>query len=439
MKILKHTSVRVKNHRIVNLLVAGLYLWFYDFVFKNYIAVLFDTPYFPMDEYMQCWYYISGILPMFFYKGLKTVASLFSIFVYIFAYIPFNESLSVCGYKSDFDDYRIVFFIFMCLFFMTDNIGILNRLFHKKATVSYKSFKNTVFAVLFIVVLLNFRNLHFTNFITNRDDLYDLRENLNIIGGSIVVYLIYWLKNILLPIVFVCSLIIKDRKSLFIAFVGSMLMYMIDQQKITFVAPFVIYGLYCLYALNPKFIRYYFHILIMGALIVIPFFCFIFMYYSDTLYEIASIVIMRTQCIEGMELNTYFNWFGHSGKHPYTYYSHIGVVDAITGAYPYDIALGKVVTNHGSNANGMFWLMDGIAAAGLYGCIIISVLFIFVKSLFNGIGHKCKVELFAIFSLFAMSMTMNVSLFTALMSCGLLLVYILFMKVDFYMLANRKR
>ena len=141
---------------------------------------------------------------------------------------------------------------------------------------------------------------------------------------------------------------------------------------------------------------------------------------------------MRTQCIEGMELNTYLTFFGHDGlSHSYTYYSHIGIINAITGMYPYSTSLGHAVTNGGANANGMFWLMDGVAAAGLEGCIFISAIFIFVKGLFNGISNRCNVALFSIISLFTMSMTMNVSLFTALLSCGLILFYLIFVYVDF--------
>ena len=80
--------------------------------------------------------------------------------------------------------------------------------------------------------------------------------------------------------------------------------------------------------------------------------------------------------------------------------------------------------------------MDGIAAGGIYGCIVISIIFMVIKSFFNGIKYKCSPELFAVFSLFAMSMTMNVSLFTALFSCGLLLLYFLFVFVDFKFLEN---
>ena len=43
---------------------------------------------------------------------------------------------------------------------------------------------------------------------------------------------------------------------------------------------------------------------------------------------------------------------------------------------------------------------------------------------------KIDVSVFAIISTFAMASAMNVSLFTALLSCGLIVMYLLFSYVD---------
>lgn len=427
----------LRNYVVVNLLMALFYAWFYDFIFSNYIAVLFDTIYIPMDRQQILMYFGISVFPIVFYRGLRNIASIFSLFVYIFAYVPFMETLSVCGYGPEYNDYRIVFFVSMCLFFLTDSWEFATKSFRKTPRISYETFEKLSFSILFFVVFLNISNLHFTNFLENRDDMYDLREDLAVIGGAPVAYLLYWLKNVLLPILYVSSLQKRKVWKILVSFVGCMLMYSIDQQKITFLSPCIISILYFVYKLNEQILRNCYHVFIMMAMIIFPFLCFFYQKTSDAIYEIAAILIMRTQCIEGLELNTYLDFFGHDGTHPYTYYSHIGIVNLFTDAYPYDTALGKVVTYHGANANGMFWLMDGIAAYGLYGCIFIGLLFIFMKSFFNGIKYKCDVLLFSIISIFSMSMTMNVSLFTSLFSCGWLLFYVLFVFVDFKHLRNR--
>jgi hypothetical protein len=393
---------------------------------------LFDETYIPLNRAQYAELILFGTVPVIFYRGLKNIASVFSVFTYILAYIPFNETLAVGGWRQDYVDYRVVFFVSMCVFFITDSYTIGHHFFRMKPKIKFNTFRRVAYILLILVVLLNISNLHFTNFMQNRSDLYDLRANLKVVGGTPVVYLIYWFKNVILPILIVTSLIRREKTHFVIAFLGCICMFMIDQQKITFFVPFAIVLLYYIYKKYSGFFRNSFHNMIMTLLIVAPFLCFTFKDVSDTAYELAAILIYRTQCIEGQELNTYLNFFGHDGLHPYTYFSHIGIVNFFTNEYPYgNLALGNAVTNGGSNANGMFWLMDGVAAGGIYACVFISCVFVFVKSLFNGIKQRCKVEIFAIISLFAMSMTMNVSLFTALLSCGLLLLYVLFVYVDF--------
>lgn len=431
-KISQNYSKYINNNIALNVLVVILYLLFYDFIYRYFVCALFNEPYYPMDSYGYLKLLFWGGFPILLYKGLVNIASVFSIFTYILAYIPFNETLAVGGWENQYSNYRIVFFVSMCLFFASDSFELNSAVFKRKTIFRYSTFRKVSYMLLILVVLLNLSNLHLTNFLEDRGDLYDLRANLKVVGGTPVVYLIYWFKNIILPILLVSSLIRKEKLHFFIVFTGCIIMFMIDQQKITFIVPFAILILYLIYEKKRLFFRNSFHNFILLILIIVPFLCFQFKDVSDIAFELAAILIYRTQCIEGQELNTYFRFFGYDGLHPYTYYSHIGMVNMFTNSYPYgDVPIGQVVTQGGSNANGMFWLMDGIAAGGIYGCIIISIIFLVFKSFFNGIKYRCSPELFAVFSLFAMSMTMNVSLFTALFSCGLLLLYLLFIFVDF--------
>lgn len=431
-KISHNYSKYINNNIALNVIVVILYLLFYDFIYRYFVCAIFDEPYYPMDSYGYLKLLLLGGFPILFYKGLINIASVFSIFTYILAYIPFNETLAVGGWENQYSNYRIVFFVSMCLFFASDSFELNSAVFKRKTIFRYSAFRKVSYMLLILVVLLNLSNLHLTNFLEDRGDLYDLRANLKVVGGTPVVYLIYWFKNIILPILLVSSLIRKEKLHVFIVFIGCIIMFMIDQQKITFIVPFAILILYLIYEKKRLFFRNSFHNFILLILIIVPFLCFQFKDVSDIAFELAAILIYRTQCIEGQELNTYFRFFGYDGLHPYTYYSHIGMVNMFTNSYPYgDVPIGQVVTQGGSNANGMFWLMDGIAAGGIYGCIIISIIFLVFKSFFNGIKYRCSPELFAVFSLFAMSMTMNVSLFTALFSCGLLLLYLLFIFVDF--------
>lgn len=424
----------LRNNISLNFVFALLYCWVYDMVYSDYIAVAFLFEYIQPSKVELFELCVIGAFPIVFYKGIGNIASIFSLFVYIFAYIPFNETLVVGGWGSSFFDYRLVFFVSMCVFFLTDNIRLHERPFFTPTKIPFKEFERIAWIALIIVVALNARNLHLTNFLQSKKEMYELRANLDVVGGTPVLYVLYWLKNTILPILLVCYMRREDKFMIGCAFLGCISMYMIDQQKLTFIAPFVIVILYYLYNRDQVKFSNMYHFLIMGFFMIS--FAIILLFYLlgkfELVGEFAAVVLMRTQCIEGMELQTYLNFFGHDGVgHPYTYYSHIGVINALTGMYPYSTSIGHVVTYGGANANGMFWLMDGIAAAGLSGCIFISVVFVLVKNFFNGISNRCNVALFSIISLFSMSMTMNVSLFTALFSCGLILFYLIFSYVDF--------
>ena len=425
----------VKGMSRLSCFLLGLfYAWFYDFIFVHYIVDLFGAFYVPMSVSQSLNCFFVGAFPLLFYRGLNNNASVFSFFYYVFVYVPFNESLCVCGWTPEFNDYRIMFLICMCLLFVTDRLTLFPNAFKNKYKFSFNSFEKVSYVILAVVVLINIRNLHMTDFLSHKEEMYDIRAELRnkIVGGSFVVYIVFWMKCVILPVLLIHSLNQKKFSKVLLALFGSMLMFMIDQQKLTFIMPIVTIILYYIMKTSPLRYKKKFHVIIILSLIIFPFLLYSFKDESDLIYEIAAIFIMRTQCCEGVLLNTYLSFFGHDGLiHPYTYYSHIGIVNAITQSYPYDTSLGVAVTFNGANANGCSWLMDGIAAAGIYGVIISTLLLIVVKCLFNGCSQKVSVQMFSVITLFAMSMLVNVSTFTALFSCGFILLYLLLILVDF--------
>lgn len=290
-KISHNYSKYINNNIALNVIVVILYLLFYDFIYRYFVCAIFNEPYYPMDSYGYLKLLLLGGFPILFYKGLINIASVFSIFTYILAYIPFNETLAVGGWENQYSNYRIVFFVSMCLFFASDSFELNSAVFKRKTIFRYSTFRKVSYMLLILVVLLNLSNLHLTNFLEDRGDLYDLRANLKVVGGTPVVYLIYWFKNIILPILLVSSLIRKEKLHVFIVFTGCIIMFMIDQQKITFIVPFAILILYLIYEKKRLFFRNSFHNFILLILIIVPFLCFQFKDVSDIAFELAAILI----------------------------------------------------------------------------------------------------------------------------------------------------
>lgn len=140
--------------------------------------------------------------------------------------------------------------------------------------------------------------------------------------------------------------------------------------------------------------------------------------------------------MEGREFATYFNFFEIRTDHPYTNFSHIGIINKLTNSYPYMDSLGRTVSYGDGNANANFMLMDGIASSGITGCFIMCFIFIIFKAMINSIGMKYDVGLCMIAFIFPFASMINVSFFTTLLTGGFLLLYLLLLFVDFKQLKN---
>jgi hypothetical protein len=406
-----------------------LYAFVYEYVYANYIMVVFDYG----DSTRQhvvtdsiVWYYVLSAIPLIFFRGIKTFGAALSFFLYILAYIPIMNMLYVGNYPVSIRvSYAIALFVAMCAFFLTDHIFAFKTLLSRKRKQFPFRTLEIITTIMFIyLVIVQRGNIHFVNFIESAAEMYDFRAENNM-GGN---YVMAWLRSAFVPLLLVCYLHMKDYVKYAISFGTYIVLFMIDMQKITFIYPFVLTGLYFIATFREESFKRYFHVFLIAVMIVSA---LLLMTKLDNpvLSTIAFIFIFRTMCIEGLEMNTYLHFFEIS-HNPYTYYNHINIVDAITNANPYPESIGLAVTGGEGNANGVFWLMDGVAAAGVAGVIIISIVFIFVKAILNSLDRKCSVALCVCIMLNGIISMVNVSLFTALNSCGFIIIYLVFMFFD---------
>lgn len=421
------------HYRLLNLLVSTLYILFYDFIVRNYIfnyyAYYVDFHYREMSSSTFMEYLFISVFPIVFFKGIINLAAVFSFFTYIFIYIPFINTLFVGGFDSSITyPYTIVFITSMCLFFYTDPIKMYKQNFMHKAKWRFSFLEILTFTLLFIVIILNINKIRFVNILTESDLMYEQRSE-NSLAGSFAGYLVSWLKNALIPLLMVCYLRKRSYLKFALAFLAMIIIFMIDMAKITFLMAFLIAIIYFLYNKFHDTFLNYFSIFIMTSLMLITMCCYLFTD-NEVVFGIASILIFRTICIEGLELSTYLQFFEVCQNHPYTYFTHIGIVGKITGSYPYTQPIGYVVTYGHSNANGCFWLMDGITGAGLIGCVFATILFLLFKSVMNGMSSKFDIGLCLIVLTFSIASLINASLFTAVMSCGYIIIYLIFMHFE---------
>ncbi len=428
------------DKRLFNLFVVIIYAIIYDYVYEHFVNAQYSysikttTSFLGLCDISYLLYILLVSFPFVLYRGINTIASAITLFVYIMAYIPIQYSILAYSFPASIQyPYLVVFFVCMCAFFLTDHIYMFKTPFlKKKSLVSMRFVEFLSVIMLFVLIILNRSQLRFVNFFTSQDLLYELREDNEISG----VYFAFWMRSAFLPLLEIYYLLNHKYKKYFFTILGFFIVYMMDKQKFTIVFPFALTAMFYAVIKLQNLVNRYFHIVLI-LFLAGPSFVAVFMFNKSSdpvndnpiLFILLSMFVMRSMCICGMQLVRYLDFFIIQ-NHPFTYYGHVKIVNSILDIYPYSESIGRTVAGDGANSNATFWLMDGVAADGLMGCIIISVVFIFFKSFVNSMDLKINRYLCFCIILFGISTMLNVSLFTSINSSGILVLYFLCLLVN---------
>lgn len=427
------------KHPISSFIVALLYLIFYDYVFRTYMfsvwkymGVQYND--IPTDFYPI--FLIAGAFPVLFYKGLRNIASGFSIMIYFFGILPCYHAVVTFDPIDSFSfwGYIIAFLTCGCLFFLSDSFYLIRRPFtnNRKRPISVCTVEICTIIMLLSLIISYGSQMSFVNFLVDSTELYEKRaENSGTSVLTLVLYFQQWLTNALLPFLLIIYLRQKSLTKIFIVFGAYLAVFMINMQKATIIMPLVITFIYFIISRNKDYVRNYFFSCLTILVIV---FSAILLYYSPKnpiAMAIAAIFIMRTVCVEGWLCSLYIPFFQNN---PTTNFTHINIVNWFTDAYPYSDSIGRTVTYGAQNANAFFLLMDGVAGAGIIGVLFIGIIFILFKNILNSICLKYDRNLCIIIFFPAIISLINVSMFTAILTCGLMILYILFMYTEAPML-----
>lgn len=426
----KSFTSSLSNNRISNIILGIIYAAFYDYIYVNYICIylsIYDSAKHIIGNPNQTIiYYLLAAIPFGFYKGQKSIAASISLFTYILAYIPIINNLMFWGYSTSLQySYACVLFISMCLLFITDNLYFFKGVFKRKRKLIPFRYLEILAIILYILLMfLNRSQLQFVNFLESDNDLFDKRAETNIT----FLYLLSWLRSAVFPLLIIYYLKKRNYLKYAIVVLAFITFYMLDKLKMTIIYPFILTGLYYIVTFQGKGFVKNFHIAFIGILIVLSLLIMLNIN-NPIIFAVSTIFIMRSVCIEGMTFQSYMNFFElHS--HPFTYYSHVSVLGGLIGQNPYPESIGLAVMQNGSMANGIFWLMDGIAAAGVIGCLISTMIVIVFKSIFNSINFKIPTSLAIVICLYSIIAFVNVSVFTAIVSSGFLVMYVILIFFD---------
>src|SRR6266700_550473 len=141
-----------------------------------------------------------------------------------------------------------------------------------------------------------------------------------------------------------------------------------------------------------------------------------------------TLVFMRTFALPGLLTAEYYYFFQHN---PLTYSSHLkGISSIIT--YPYNHYLGTEIGYYFygilNDTTAHLWAMDGLAALGLPGILLVSAFCTFVFWMLDSFAQKQDPRLAALVITYTAYNMANLSMFTTLLSrCFGLLIVILYL------------
>lgn len=427
--------------RLLNLLFGALFIAIFRGIYVDYLLPLMGYQGYELNctetkDIIIC--DILTLLPLVFYSVERRISNFFAIMVYIFMYAPAMIAIQYfwgCSYHLD---YMLAFMFGMVLFFKASHNKISRKKYYSKVenlSIMYFIIFGFFCALVLLVIFRN--NLHLVSFA----DVYDLREDNADVGKDVPLagYFQMWCQSFFSPLLMAVGLHRKNLRLILLGTLMSLLIYTATGLKSSIINPFVVVGFYYVmkrYMSNSIALFFPLFISILGVL---------FMSSSFFTGPVASmaygVIFMRSVGISAQLAPCYITVFD---SHPYTYYSHINIVNKITGMYPFsNPSMGNAVWDAytGSdvnNANANFWLTDGTAAAGVVGVILISIFFYYLLVFLNKLSNAHEqTVVFAMLIPIVTSAT-NASIFTTILSSGLLFAIILLRYCKLDVVAKKK-
>jgi hypothetical protein len=410
---------------IINCITAIIYIFLFREIYTNYLAVLCSNYGYRVCSnagYEILFTDVLLLIPILFYKAKKNPSDFISIFIYIIIYVP--SLIALQYYYKDYMKavpYQITFFFAQILFFISYKNSISKHSFSVyENVIPFKIY--LIFGVIIGVFVLLFYSgrLSFVSF----QDVYDLRSANHVIESSypIIGYMNFWTEDFFCPLFIAIGCYKHNNKYIILGFVLGLLIYMATGLKNAITTPFITMAVYYILKNEKmKSLEYFFPIVITSFLIIYIL--------NDKiggvfLGGVSFLLFMRTIGVSALFTPAYIDVFS---RHPYTYYSHISVVNGLTNMYPFhNPSLGNAVwaTYTGNpdamNANANFMVTDGIAACGILGMIIITIVFYYLLAYLNKLSNNHDQTIVLTLLVGSISSLTNVSLFTTFITSGLL-------------------
>jgi hypothetical protein len=253
--------------------------------------------------------------------------------------------------------------------------------------------------------------------------LYDKRfEGESIEQGTYVGYAILWMAGAFFPFLFAYGLFNKKIIYIILSIIGQTYIYLTKADK-AFLFSFVFLLLIAVLIYRTKYPGIYFTLIMALFTATIT--------YIETkttailaliFFPIASTFLLRLTGVSSFTAEIYYRFF--EDGNPYTYYSHINLLQNVLKYPYYTPKIGEVVTgyyanNSGFNANANYFITDGLVALGVWGMVVAGLICSVVFYLMDSAGKRQSIILSTLAMGYSATTMMNVSIFTSFYSGGI--------------------
>ncbi|MDB5123365.1 MAG: hypothetical protein JWP94_1494 [Mucilaginibacter sp.] len=416
-------------------ILAILYLISFDWMYISWLSGRYSYmgfEYHPVRLDLLLVSHIVAWLPVLWIPiKLRRPSVIIYWFLFLMTYIP-AVLLPVYIKLSNEGELYILILSLLAGMFIISFSYFLPLIKLKRLKIDGKKFMGGVYVITILLILYVIYIFKGNMRLVGLSDIYDLRFGSDALTqGNYVAYAIMALGSCFFPLLLSLGLIRKSYWLIIFGSVGQIFLYSTEGAKTYLFSSVITIMIFLLIRKNSdrfgfKFFSFFvFLVVVLNALAL---------YSPDSwllvVTTIASIVFMRTISMGGMLTAQYFYFFS---THPKTYYSHINIVGKML-TYPYgNEPLGRVIGYYFTgesllNSNANFWATDGIAAAGITGIILISILCSAMFYVFDSAASRHDIVFSTACVIIICMSLLNVSLFTTFLSGGFgLMILILYL------------
>jgi hypothetical protein len=411
---------------IRKLFLAALYIFAVHYAYVSYISPTFEYAYYtylPPGLINLATTYFLAWLVVFAHRDSAHASQVAAGLIYALCYVPIQLSLLFTVERNYLSilPAQLALAFSMALIFVFSRIGPVPK--PGRAT-EFKELDLSLGIItvgtIILILIINKDHMRLVSFA----DVYELRSESAVAPSNpLIDYLTSWVSYCFISYFFARGVVHKKIMHLGLGLVGSLVIYMSTGAKASLLLLPMTISVLAMWKTGPGFLSRVLLALIsliLVLVIILP---------DDGIFLWAkSIILVRIIGSSGWVASKYFEFFDINY---YTYYTHIGPINAIFGTYPYgNYSLGQMIGieyagKAAANFNASFWASDGFAAAGIWGVIFITIPVTFLLYLINRFTVGFQSQFTVAWNTGFFVAMLNVPITTAVLSGGGFIILLL--------------